>query len=258
MKKLTTILLASTLVGTLGAAALTPALAHGWNNNGWNNGPRGMMGQNWGDRDGRMGQNWRDHMRGDMMGRGGFHHGMGRGGSAMLGFVCSPNGAVRLGAMLGGLEQRLKLTDTQQPLFDDLKTTALSAQADVAGACPATPGANAQASIVDRLKNREAVLNAEADALGKVVPKLQALYDSLTDTQKKAFSLRGMRGDGWGRNGWDRDGWRQGPNNQQGPNAQGPGNGPGMNNQNGMGQGPGNGQGIMKRDGTGPANSDTM
>ena len=207
MKKLTTLLLATTLAGGMAAAVVPTAFAQGGNQQGAQQGT--MMNQK-----GQM-RGWHN----DDMGRKGMMRGMMANRGSLFTAVCSPNGAERIGAIFGALEQRLNLTDAQKPLFDDLKTAALAAQADFAKTCPA-PGANKSASIVDRMTERKDRLTAEIAALDAVTPKLEAFYNSLTDAQKALLQPHKARG--WGQ----RDG--KGPGNRMGP-AQGQGNGPGPN-----------------------------
>jgi hypothetical protein len=117
----------------------------------------------------------------------------GRGGIA--GLICSTDGATQLESKLGDLATALKLTTTQQPLFDAYKTAALAAQTSFADACPQPPAAGAQPAAqpstppdaVTVLKDRVARQTAELDALNAVLPSFEALYNSLDDTQKAAL-----------------------------------------------------------------------
>ena len=164
--------------------------------------------------------------KGDRMGdRKGDHRG-GRGGIA--GLICSADGATQLEGTLTDLGTTLKLTATQQPLFDAYKTAALTAQTSFADACP-QPQAMATQQAPDALtmlEHRVVRQTAELDALNAVLPSFEALYTSLDDTQKAALMPmfgphhggpmgddrggdRGDRGEGAGRHdgrGGDRDG----------------------------------------------------
>jgi len=118
----------------------------------------------------------------------------GGGPGGIAGLICSADGATQLETRLGDLATALKLTATQQPLFDAYKTAALSAQTSFADACPtppAQPTADAQPATppdaVTMLKDRVAHETAELDALNAVLPSFEALYNSLDDTQKAAF-----------------------------------------------------------------------
>jgi len=120
----------------------------------------------------------------------GDHRG-GRGGIA--GMICSTDGATQLETKLADLGTTLKLTTTQQPLFDAYKTAALSAQTSFAAACPQPPAqpqatdAQTPPDAVTVLKDRVARQTAELDALNAVLPSFEALYTSLDDTQKAAL-----------------------------------------------------------------------
>jgi len=118
--------------------------------------------------------------------RKGDHRG-GRGGIA--GLICSTDGATQLEGTLTDLGTTLKLTATQQPLFDAYKTAALTAQTSFADACP-QPQAMATQQAPDALtmlEHRVVRQTAELDALNAVLPSFEALYTSLDDTQKAAL-----------------------------------------------------------------------
>jgi len=118
--------------------------------------------------------------------RRGDHRG-GRGGIA--GLICSTDGATQLETQLADLGTTLKLTATQQPLFDAYKTAALSAQTSFAEACPQPQAMAAQQTpdAVTMLEHRVARQTAELEALNAVLPSFEALYTSLDDTQKAAL-----------------------------------------------------------------------
>lgn len=118
----------------------------------------------------------------------------------LLELVCSERGAEQLEVGLVRLAYRLNLTAGQQPLFDDLKASALAAQTQFADTCAAarpTASADAQQQPVDpvaRMQTRIAIEKAHTAALETVLPKLEALYNALTDAQKAA--LQPQRGQG--------------------------------------------------------------
>ena len=107
-----------------------------------------------------------------------------RGG--VLPFGCSENGAERLEHVFVSLSHNLDLTAEQQPLFDALKTDALTAQTGLADTCAAAHPADAAKapSIVERMQTRIKIDEAQTAALSSVLPELQAFYDSLTAEQK--------------------------------------------------------------------------
>jgi hypothetical protein len=182
MDKLTRILLTTAFAGAMGITGLG-SLAYAQDNMGApkdappmlqlddNGGQRGDHGP----RDDRRGG--RDDARG-----------------GIAGLICSTDGATTLETKLGDLSTALKLTTTQQPLFDAYKTAALSAQTTFAATCPqppAAPATDAQPATppdaVTVLKDRVTRETAELDALNAVLPSFEALYNSLDDTQKAAL-----------------------------------------------------------------------
>ena len=260
MKRLTTLLTATALVGSLGMATLVPA-ALADNERGWRGGEHGQMQMRDGEGRGERGR-------------------MGRGqGGGFLGVACDAEGAERMAGVLGALEQRLALTDAQKPLFDDLRTTALDAQTTFADNCPTPPagargagmaqgprdgsgpgngprdgsgagvaqgprdgsgpgngprdgsgagmgqgprdgsgagmgqgprdgsgpGAMAQGErpdLMEMLEMRHTMMANRLTALDAVMPKFEALYNSLTDEQKaKLTPPRGMMGEERGERG---------------------------------------------------------
>lgn len=157
-----------------------------------------------------------------------------RGGAGPIHFVCSDEAAGRIETGLSRMADRLELTDAQTASFDSFKTATLSAQAEFAEACvdfkPAERGqADSDTDLVDRLNNRQAMMSAQLSAMEDVMPEFEAFFDSLTDEQKE--QMRPQRGKGdhshgpRGNNGQH----SHGPNGQ-GPNGQGPNGGQPANN----------------------------
>lgn len=145
----------------------------------------------------------------------------GRGGVA--GLICSPDGAAMLETRLTDLATQLKLTTEQQPLFDTYQTAALSAQTGFADACP-QPKATADKpatppDAVTVLKDRQARATAELEAINAVLPSFEALYASLTDTQKA--DLIALAGPHHGPRGDDRGGDRAGRHDDRGDDDRG-------------------------------------
>lgn len=142
------------------------------------------------------------------MGMGNHRH-MGRhGGQGMrlLDFACSARSAEALEIGLVRVKYAVKPTAAQIPLFDALRTAALDGQKTFADACTAARGSGMAngASIVDRLQQRLNLDTARVTALGEVMPKLKAFYDSLTPEQQQALQHRGAWGNGQrpGAGGW--------------------------------------------------------
>jgi hypothetical protein len=137
---------------------------------------------------------WAGHQRPGGMGA----MGIGRGG--LLALACGDRGAEALEIGFVHLYYRVKPTDTQQPLFDALKTAALADQKTFAKSCAdATDKARGQQqSPLDRLENRLAFEQARVAALSDIVPKFKAFYESLTPDQQARLQRpqqrRGMRG----------------------------------------------------------------
>jgi hypothetical protein len=136
------------------------------------------------------------------------------GGSPLLRLACSDRGAEALEIAFVRMKYELKLTATQQPLFDTLRTAALADQKSFADTCQAAmndgvkPG---QKTLLDRMQTELALDSAKVTALSDVVPKFKAFFDSLTDDQKTALShLRPARAHFGGPSGQWRGHWGQG------------------------------------------------
>lgn len=169
MKKTTSLLLATTIIGSLSLTALAPTAFAS---------ERGHRGEN----SDRMGQ------RGGPGGPGGFIH-----------LMCSEKGAERLEAALGKMSEKIDLTSDQQVLLDALKTVALTAQTDFADNCT-TPAKDDDADFIDGIKAHQANMAAHLAAMDDVIPAMEAFYDSLTDEQKAELK-KGHRGERGGRSG---------------------------------------------------------
>ncbi len=128
------------------------------------------------------------------MPNGGMRRGMAP-GAGMLGLACSPKGAETLEVALVHMSYRLQLTADQQKLFDTFREKALTTETNFADTCktdmPART-ADAKPDLLARLKAGLALDSARLTALNDVLPDFEALYNSLTDTQKQAlFPHRG-------------------------------------------------------------------
>jgi hypothetical protein len=121
-----------------------------------------------------------------------------RGGAGILALVCSPRGAEALEVAFVRLSHRLDLTDTQQPLFDALKSKALTTQTGFADDCTAAlPDRTAaeKPDMLERFKAGLAIEEARLAALTAVLPDFEAFYASLTDEQKTSLQPRRMMRD---------------------------------------------------------------
>ena len=197
--KLITSTSAALIVATLGLGAMAPAaLAQDQARQGGPGfGPRHEQGFRAHNQDGPR----QDMQRGGM-----------RGG--MLQLVCSDQGAERLEHMFVSLSHRVELTAEQTPLFDALKTAALSAQTAFSDTCatllPEAGDTAVQApNLVELLETRIKVDEARIAALSDVLPSLEAFYNSLTDEQKAALDA------GPGQMRREHFGKRQGANDQR-------------------------------------------
>jgi len=137
-------------------------------------------------------------------------------GGGVLALACGDRGAEALEIALVHMYYRVKPTDTQQPLYDALKTAALADQKTFAASCKtAMDTGKGKPSILDRLEARLTLEQARVTALSDVVPKFKAFYDSLTpDQQQKLESARrgqGMHGMHQRGQHWQRPGGMQKP-----------------------------------------------
>jgi len=125
-----------------------------------------------------------------------FNHGPRRNGD--FGNVLNvERGAENVEVALVRLGYRLDLTSEQQALLDALKTSAIAAARDFAGAAenlrPTPPSAGetpAMPDISTRLENRIALEKARLAALEAVQPAAEAFFDSLTEAQQAQLAPR--------------------------------------------------------------------
>lgn len=130
--------------------------------------------------------------------RGG-HHLRGPGGprGGMLNVTCSDRGAEGIEHAFVSLSYRVDLTDEQKPAFDDLKATALGAQADFAETCSAAVDAvraNGDADMLQRMQTRLAIETARIEAMETLLPKFETFYNGLSDEQKASLQPRQHEG----------------------------------------------------------------
>ena len=137
--------------------------------------------------------------------------GPGRAGGSILGLVCSDRGAEALEIAFVRWSHALDLTAEQQPLFDALKTKALTTQTSFADDCQAAMPdrtADTKPDLLEGLKARLAIEEAKLTAMNEILPDFEKFYASLTDEQKADLMPRGFgRHDGPG----DRMGRGDGP-----------------------------------------------
>lgn len=113
--------------------------------------------------------------------------------------MCADRSA-RAAAQFTYLEERLKLTTAQKPLFDRWKAAVQSDRATAEADCtkPRTaPAAGAQRpTLPERNARMEEALKARLASLQKTRPSQEALYNALTAEQKQVFERQGARGAG--------------------------------------------------------------
>lgn len=143
-------------------------------------------------------------------------------------FLGVERGAEAIEIALVRLSHRLELTDAQQPLFDALKTAALSAATDFATATeglrptpPVEGEAPAAPDFTTRLDNAITIQAARLAALEAMQPAATAFFDSLTADQ--VASLTPQRPEGGMPGGFGKGGPREqgGPHGQHGGPLQG-------------------------------------
>lgn len=183
---------AALIAATLGSAAVTPA-AFARDQDPRSGESRHQMFLRHDGDDRRLGPQL--HIRRDGPG---VHYGMKHRGG-LLALVCSERGAERLEHQLLSLSHRLDPTPEQQPLFEDFRTAALTAQTGFADSCaerrPQDDTAVAP-DLVERLRQRIGIGEARTAAMNEVLPALEAFYDSLSDEQKALLEpRRDRRGD---------------------------------------------------------------
>lgn len=112
-------------------------------------------------------------------------------------FSCRPNAADRLEVRLDRMAQRLDLSAAQKKLFEDFRTSALTAQTAFADQCVTIrPGKTADRAqrpdLIQRLEQRLKFDEARLAAMNELLPHLKAFYASLSDLQKRALMPRPM------------------------------------------------------------------
>lgn len=107
------------------------------------------------------------------------------------GRLCAPDRAEKLDAMLSRLAKRIDLNTEQTEAFEVFRADALVAQTGVADIC-AEVKPDEDADLIDRLNAGQTVMAAQLDSMASVLPSLETFYDSLTDEQKA--KMRPVRG----------------------------------------------------------------
>jgi hypothetical protein len=91
----------------------------------------------------------------------------------------------RVEARIAQLHSELKITPEQQPQWDALAQVMRDNAQQMQAALQARAQTVSTASAVDDLHSYEAIADAHADGLKKFVPAFEALYNTMSDDQKK-------------------------------------------------------------------------
>lgn len=94
------------------------------------------------------------------------------------------SGEPNVDAQIADLKQRLKITSAQQSQFDALAAVIKQNAQDMMAHMPPPPSGTPTA--IQSVTAAQAAAQTEADALKKLLPPLQALYDTLSAEQKRA------------------------------------------------------------------------
>jgi hypothetical protein len=136
--------------------------------------------------------------------------------------------AARGAAQFTYIEERLKLTAQQKPLFDRWKAAVQSERAPAQANCTTprpAPSANAQRpTLPERNARMEQALKDRLATLQKIRPAQEALYNALSAEQKQVFESRSGRGGlgmGAGPRMGNRDGFGGGRGFGRGPGGPG-------------------------------------
>jgi len=94
-------------------------------------------------------------------------------------------GGAAVEARIKDLHKKLHITAAQKPQWDDL-TLVMRENAQAMTALQKERAADAQSmSAVDVIKSYESVIAAHEDGMKKFVPPFEALYNTMSDAQKK-------------------------------------------------------------------------
>jgi hypothetical protein len=111
-------------------------------------------------------------------------------------FSCNDRAADRLERRLDRMADWLELSKNQEKLFEDFRTTALTAQTDFADQCNTirpgqTANKNERPDLIQRLEQRLKFDEARLAAMSELLPQFKSFYESLTDQQKRELAPRG-------------------------------------------------------------------
>ena len=96
----------------------------------------------------------------------------------------APGAAPNVEEQVADLRKQLNVTAAQQPQFDALASAIRQNAQDMSANMP-PPGQNAALNAVEGMRMAQKLAQSEADSLNRLLPPLQALYDTLSPDQKK-------------------------------------------------------------------------
>lgn len=110
-------------------------------------------------------------------------------------FSCNDRAADRLEHRLDRMAGKLALSKDQEKLFEDFRTSALTAQTAFADQCDTlhpdvTASRNQRPDLIQRLEQRLKFDEARLAAMSELLPQFRSFYQSLTDTQKSELAPR--------------------------------------------------------------------
>ena len=95
-----------------------------------------------------------------------------------------PSGGSEVDRQIADLHKQLKITPQQEPQFNALAEILRNNEQELDAQMRQAPP-NQHPSAVDQLKQFQQLTETQAAGLKRLVPALQALYDTLSDPQKK-------------------------------------------------------------------------
>jgi len=100
----------------------------------------------------------------------------------------APSGGSATDRQIADLKKQLKITPQQEPQFNAFAEVMRSNEQDL-DKLMQQGSANRQPNAVEELKQAQQMTETQAAGLKRLVPALQALYDTLSDPQKKTADM---------------------------------------------------------------------
>jgi periplasmic protein CpxP/Spy len=119
--------------------------------------------------------------------------------------AAAPSGGSEVDRQIADLKKQLKITPQQEPQFNAFAEVMRSNEQDLEKLMQ-QGSANRQPNAVEELKQAQQFTETQAAGLKRLVPALQALYDTLSDQQKKTADQVMGGGPGGGQPGPQRGG----------------------------------------------------